>query len=63
MADGDYRDIWISAAVFLVVYGLASVLFKNEPTVRTTIGAIAFIGTILLRELIEGRELRKRREN
>jgi hypothetical protein len=62
MADGDYRDIWISAAAFLVVFGLASILFKDEPTVRTTTGMIAFIGSILLREFIDSRELRRRRK-
>jgi hypothetical protein len=60
MADGDYHDIWISFAAFMLVFVLSDLLLRDGSDVKGPILAIAFFAAIVLRHAIAARQVRKR---
>ncbi|MGC1851877.1 MAG: hypothetical protein WA687_05490 [Solirubrobacterales bacterium] len=63
MADGDYRDIWISLAVFTLIVSLANLVLANHPDAKSAVAMAAFFGAILLRQSIADREHRKHKHD
>jgi multidrug transporter EmrE-like cation transporter len=63
MADGDYRDIWISLAVSMPILILGILLFKDNPSAKGVVFAVTLIGGIVLRNVIESREMRRREKD
>jgi hypothetical protein len=60
MDDLGYRNMWISLGVGLTATGIGMVLLRHTGDARAAFGLLCMVLTIILRHVLDGRELRRR---